>query len=231
MSFKQAVLGDPFAVAMHAILKAPPVDRALVLVYGAGVLGLLTVAAPRALFPASRVAVIARYPHQVELARQLGAEHVFSTRDPAQLVEAIADLVGAQVHRPPRGLPWLLRGVDGIYDMVGSAESLEVGVRIANSKAPIVVAGVAMPARFEWTPHYFKEINLIGSNAFGIEEYGGMRLHGIEHYLRLVEREKLDLTPLITHRFPLERYREAFLAMHSKAGHAAVKGVFTFEAP
>ena len=58
-----------------------------------------------------------------------------------------------------------------------------------------------------------------------------MRLHGIEHYLRLVEREKLDLTPLITHRFPLERYREAFLAMHSKAGHAAVKGVFTFEAP
>ena len=231
MSFEQAVLGDPFAVAMHAILKAPPADGALALVYGAGVLGLLTVAALRALFPAARVAVIARYPHQVELARELGAEHVFSTRDPAELVETAADLVGAQVHRPPRGLPWLLRGVDVIYDMVGSAESLEVGVRIANSKAPIVVAGVAMPARFEWTPHYFKEINLIGSNAFGIEEYGGVRLHGIEHYLRLVEKDELDLTALITHRFPLERYRDAFLALRSKARHGAVKGVFEFDAP
>ena len=95
----------------------------------------------------------------------------------------------------------------------------------------IVVAGVAMPARFEWTPHYFKKINLIGSNAFWIEDYGGVRLHGIEHYLRLVEREELDLTALITHRFPLERYQEAFLAMHSKARHGAVKAVFDFGAP
>ena len=231
VSFDQAVLGDPFAVAMHAILKAPPTDGALTLVYGAGVLGLLTVAALSALFPKARVAVIARYPHQIELAHQLGAEHVISTRDPGEVVETIAELVGAQVHRPPRGLPWLLRGVDFIYDMVGSAESLEVGVRITNPGAAIVVAGVAMPARFEWTPHYFKEINLIGSNAFGIEEYGGIRLHGIEHYLRLVEKEKLDLTPLITHRFRLEQYREAFLGMHSKARHRAVKGVFDFQAP
>lgn len=60
---------------------------------------------------------------------------------------------------------------------------------------------------------------------------GGVRMHGIEHYLRLVEKDELDLTALITHHFPLERYREAFLTMHSKARHAAVKGVFTFEAP
>jgi threonine dehydrogenase-like Zn-dependent dehydrogenase len=231
VSFDQAVLGDPFAVAMHAILKAPPGDGALTLVYGAGVLGLLTVAALRVLFPRARVVVIARYPHQVELAYQLEAEQVISTRDPAEVVETIAELVRVQVHRPPRGLPWLLRGVDAIYDMVGSAESLEVGVRIVNPKAPIVVAGVAMPARFEWTPHYFKEVNLIGSNAFGIEEYGGLRLHAIEHYLRLVEMGKLDLTALITHRFRLEEYREAFLTMHSKARHRGVKGVFDFQAP
>jgi threonine dehydrogenase-like Zn-dependent dehydrogenase len=229
VSFEQAVLGDPFAVAMHAILKAPPPDGALALVYGAGVLGLLTVGALRALFPAARVAVIARYPHQIELARRLGAEHVLSTRDPNELVKMVADLVGARVHQPPRGLPWLLRGVDVIYDMVGSAESLEVGVRIVNPKASIVVAGVAMPARFEWTPHYFKEINLVGSNAFGIEEYGGLSLHGIEHYLRQTAAGKLDLSPLVTHHFRLEEYQEAFLTMHSKGQHGAVKAVFDFQ--
>jgi threonine dehydrogenase-like Zn-dependent dehydrogenase len=177
------------------------------------------------------VAVIARHPHQADLARALGAEHVFSAPDPAELVDAVADLVGARVHRPPRGLPWLLSGVDAIYDMVGTAESLEVGVRIADQKAPIVVAGVAMPARFEWTPHYFKEINLIGSDAFGIEEYGGVRLHGIEHYLWLVVETGLDLTALITHCYPLDRYREAFLVMHSKTRHEAIKAVFDFGAP
>jgi len=231
VNFEQAVLADPFAVAMHAILKAPPAAGALALVYGAGGLGLLTVAALRALFPAARVAIVARYPHQIDLARQLGAKHVISTRDPGKIVETVAEIVGARVHRPPRGLPWLLRGVDVIYDMVGSGESMEVGVRIANPKAPIVIAGVALPSRFEWTPHYFKEINLIGSNAFGVEEYAGLKMHAIEHYLQLVEEEKLDLTPLITHRFRLEQYREAFLVLHSKASHQAVKGVFEFETP
>jgi threonine dehydrogenase-like Zn-dependent dehydrogenase len=231
VSFQKAVLGDPFAVAMHAILKAPPAEGTLAVVYGAGGLGLLTVAALRALFPATQVAIIARHPHQVDLARRLGAEHIISTRDPTEIVETVAEIVGAQVHHPPRGLPWLLRGVDVIYDMVGSAESMEVGVRIANPKAPIVVAGVAKPARFEWTPHYFKEINLIGSNAFGVEEHNGLRMHAIEHYLRLVQKGKLDLAPLITHRFPLEKYREAFLVLHSKATHRAVKGVFEFETP
>jgi threonine dehydrogenase-like Zn-dependent dehydrogenase len=228
VSSEQAVLADPFAVSLHAVLIAPPPEGALTLVYGAGVLGLLSVAALRALYPSTRVAVIARYPHQEELARGLGADHVIRTRDAAQVVETIAEMVGAQVHHPPQGLPWLLRGVDVIYDTVGSAESLEVGVRIAAPRAPIVITGVSPPTRFEWTPHYFKEVALLGSNAFGIEEYGGVRLHGIEHYLRLAAEGKLDLSSLITHRFRLEQYREAFLTMHTKGQHSGVKAVFDF---
>ena len=228
VSSEQAVLADPFAVALHAILIAPPAEGALALVYGAGVLGLLSVAALRTLYPSTRVAVIARYPHQEELARQLGADHVIRTRKAAEIVEAVAELVGAKVYRPPQGLPWLLRGLDAIYDTVGSAQSLEVGVRIAGPRAPIVITGVSRPARFEWTPHYFKEIKLIGSNAFGIEEYGGVRKHGMEHYLQLVAEGKLELSSLITHRFRLEDYREAFLTMHTKGQHGAVKAVFDF---
>lgn len=237
VSFDQAVLADPFSVCLHAILKAPPAGGALALVYGAGVLGLLSVAVLRVLYPAARVAVVARYPHQAELARQLGAERVIRTRDPAAVVEGVADMVGARVHRPPpaglplvagHALPWLLRGVDVIYDTVGSAETLEVGVRVADPRAPIVVTGVGMPARFEWTPLYFKEIKLLGSNAFGLEEVGGVRLHAMEHYLLLVGEGKFDASSLISHRFRLEQFQEAFLVMHSKARHNAVKAVFDF---
>ena len=162
------------------------------------------------------------------MAGQLSAERVIRTREPAEIVETVAEMVGARVHRPPRGLPWLLRGVDVIYDTVGSAETLEVGVRIANPRTSIVITGVSMPARFEWTPLYFKEVALLGSNAFGVEEYGGMRMHAIEHYLRLVDQGKLDVTPLLTHRFRLEDFQEAFLVTHAKARHRAVKAVFDF---
>ena len=229
VTFDQAVLADPFSVSLHAILKAPPGDGALVLVYGAGVLGLLSIAVLRLLYPSVRVIVVARYPHQETMAADLGAEYVIRTRNPTAVVERVAEISGARIHRPERGLPWLLRGVDAIYDTVGSAETLEVGIRVVNPRAPIVITGVGKPARFEWTPLYFKEVALIGSNAFGVEEMNGVRLHAIEHYLRLVEREDLDLSHLITHRFRLEEYQKVFLMMHSKGKHEVVKPVFDFE--
>ena len=34
----------------------------------------------------------------------------------------------------------------------------------------LVVSGVEPPKRFEWTPLYFKELRVIGSNGFGVEE-------------------------------------------------------------
>ena len=229
VSFDQAVLADPFSVCLHAILKAPPAEGALVLVYGAGVLGLLSVAVLRTLYPSAHIVVVARYPHQAEMARDMGAERVIHTRDPAEVVETVAEMVDARVYRPQRGLPWLVRGVDAIYDTVGSAETLEVGVRVATPRAPIVITGVGIPARFEWTPHYFKEIVLLGSNGFGVEEHGAVRLHAMEHYLRLVKEGRLDASSLITHRFRLEQFREAFSVMHSKARHNAVKALFDFE--
>ena len=35
----------------------------------------------------------------------------------------------------------------------------------------------------------------MGSNAFGIEEVEGLRKHGIEHYLDLVQAGRIDLRP------------------------------------
>jgi threonine dehydrogenase-like Zn-dependent dehydrogenase len=229
VSFDQAVLADPFSVSLHAILAAPPPEGALALVYGAGVLGLLSVAILRVLYPSARVVVVARYLHQELRARQLGAEHVIRTRDQAEVVERIAEITGARVQHPRHGSAWLLRGVDVIYDTVGTAESLEVGVRVATSRAPIVITGVGTPARFEWTPLYFKEVRLLGSNAFGVEDLDGVRQHAMAHYLRLAAQGTFDLSSLVTHRFRLQDYREAFLTMHTKARHGAVKAVFDFE--
>jgi threonine dehydrogenase-like Zn-dependent dehydrogenase len=228
VSFDQAVLADPFSVSLHAIFKAPPPEGGLALVYGCGTLGLLSIAILRALYPTARVIAIARYPHQEELARELGAERVIRTRERAEIVEIIAGMVGAAILRPHQGAPWLLRGVDVIYDTIGSAESFEVGVRMAQPRATIVVTGVDQPARFEWTPLYFKEIALVGSNAFGIESFEGESLHAMEIYLRLVAQKRLDTARLITHHFRLDQYKDALVVGRQKQKHRAVKVVFDF---
>ena len=86
------------------------------------------------------------------------------------------------------GIPMLhgARGVRVIYNTVGTAESIEVSVRIAGPRSTVVLSGVDTPQRFEWSPHYFKEVNLVGSNAFGVEEWNGVRKHAMEHYFDLI---------------------------------------------
>ncbi len=227
MSDEQAVLADPFSVQLHAVLRHPPSAGAPALVYGCGTLGLITIATLRRLHPQTPVWAVARHAHQARLARDLGAAELLPLR-PDALIAAVARLCNTKLLMPWRGRPWLMRGPGVVYDAVGSPSSIETSMRLAAPRAKIIVSGVEAPRRFEWTPYYFKELSLVGSNAFAIEDFEGRRMHAMAIYFELVRRG-LDLSPLITHRFGLEDYRRAFLAMHDKARSGAVKAVFAFQ--
>jgi threonine dehydrogenase-like Zn-dependent dehydrogenase len=162
------------------------------------------------------------------MARRLGAQHVLQAAHPLEIIETVASLAGAKVHRPWHGKPMLMRGVQAIYDTVGSAETIEVGVRILQPHGKLVVTGVANPSRFEWTPLYFKEIEILGSNAFGLENFQGLNLHAMQIFLHLFDQKQLDLAPFVTHHFRLEQYQQALLTAHNKARNAAIKVVFDF---
>lgn len=232
VSDEQAVLADPFSVSLHGILKHPPKPGQTALVYGCGTLGLLAIAILRSLYPETRVLAVARFAHQRRLAEQFGASVVLPHEPVKDLVMRVGAETQAQVLTPWYGLPWLYGGgVDVIYDTVGYPETVEVGIRIAAARGAVVVTGVEMPRRFEWTPLYFKEIAIIGSNAFGVEEFEGVRRHSMEIYLDLVRRGRVDVTPLITHRFLLDDYIDAFLACGDQAASGAVKVLFTYGRP
>jgi threonine dehydrogenase-like Zn-dependent dehydrogenase len=225
MSDDAAVLSDPFSVSLHSISRWPPREGRPVLVYGLGTLGLAAVAGLRALFPESPVYAIGRYPKQEALARQFGAAEVL-TGTPNELIEGVAKLTGANVLRPWSGVPWLLDGVDVVYDTVGTPETVAASLRFVCAQGYVVVSGVEMPARFEWTPLYFKEVNLVGSNAFGVETFRGERMHAFEAYHRLVN-EGLDVTPMITHRFPLSHWKDAVMAVAHRDRTQSVKVLLT----
>jgi len=118
--------------------------------------------------------------------------------------------------------------IDVVYDTVGKPETFEVGVRVLKARGTLVKAGVHAPGRWEWSPLYFKEINWVGSNAFGYEEVEGRRKHAIEHYLDLVVDGRVDLRPMLTHTFQLEQWREAFLAIADQGQSGAVKVAIDF---
>jgi threonine dehydrogenase-like Zn-dependent dehydrogenase len=210
-------------------LKRPPGPGSTVLVYGCGTLGLLAIAILRMLYPGTRVLAVARFPHQRALAEHFGAAVVLPHEPVKNLVTRVAQETGAQVMTPWYGLPWLYGGgVEVIYDTVGLPATVETALRIAAARGAVVVTGVEMPQRFEWTPLYFKEIAVIGSNAFGVEEFEGRRRHAMEIYLDLVASRRIDVTPILTHRFGLDQYREAFLACGEQGKSGAVKVLFTY---
>jgi threonine dehydrogenase-like Zn-dependent dehydrogenase len=229
VSDEQAVLADPFSVSLHGVLKRPPAPGSTALVYGCGTLGLVAIAILRVFHPSVRVLAIARFGHQRALAERFGAARVLLHEPVPAIVAGVADETGAQVLRPWYGPPWLYGGgVDVVYDTVGLPETIEVGIRVAAARGAIVVTGVEAPRRFEWTPLYFKEISVIGSNAFGVEEFEGRRRHAIEIYLELVASGRIDVTPILTHRFTLDQWREAFLACGEQGKSEAVKVLFTY---
>ncbi len=227
ISDEAAVLADPFAVSFHAIVRHPPPPGGRAVVYGAGALGQTSVAILRALYPDVEVAVVARFPAQVAMAKAFGASLVVPHEPALDVVQALADWSGGVLHTPFMGLPITRPGhVDVVYDTIGKPETFEVSVRVLAERGALVYTGVSTPGRWEWSPVYFKEITMAGSNAFGVEELDGVRQHAIRHYLDLVAAGRLDITPMVTHRFPLDDWRGALRSLAQPAESGAVKVAF-----
>jgi threonine dehydrogenase-like Zn-dependent dehydrogenase len=228
ISNEAAVLADPFSVSFHAIVRNPPPRGGRVLVYGAGALGLTSVAILHSLYPDVEIAVVARFGAQRDKALKFGASMVLSHEPRLALVEALADWSGAVLHTPFDGLPVAHPGhIDVVYDTVAKAETFEVGVRVLAERGRLVYTGVATPERWEWTPIYFKELSVIGSNAFAQEEFDGVRQHAISHYLGLVADGRIDITPMLTHRFDLPDWFGALKAIARQDQSGALKVAFT----
>ncbi|MHB1503120.1 MAG: zinc-dependent alcohol dehydrogenase [Acidimicrobiales bacterium] len=225
-----AVLADPFAVSLHAVIRNAPPAGGRVLVYGAGALGMTTLAVLRALYPDVEVAVIARFPAQAALARALGAAKIIGSEDQmeaAAIVDELAAWSGGILHPALAGLPMTHPGgIDVVYDTIAKPETLEIGIRLLKSRGSLVWSGVHTPGRFEWTPIYFKELRIVGSNAFGMEEVRGVRQHAISHYLDMVAAGEIELSGMLTHRFALGRWWDAVLALARQQESGAIKVAF-----
>jgi threonine dehydrogenase-like Zn-dependent dehydrogenase len=220
---EQAVFADPFAVSLHAVTRHPPKPGSKVLVYGAGALAQCAIAILRALYPTVEIMVVARFEAQRKLAETLGAHAVVDHEPRLEVIERVAAWSDG-VLQPSDGLPMAFPGgIDVVYDTIGAGETLEVGCRVLAAHGTLVKLGMHGAVKWEDTPVYCKEISYTGSNAFGIEEVEGVRKHGIAHFLDMVGSGRIDLTPMLTHTFRLEEWRDAFTVLADQEASGAIK--------
>jgi len=204
----QASLIEPGAVALHAVLRRPPQAGEQALIIGAGIVGLLVLQAARILSPQTRVTVLTRHPHQADMARQLGADHVIAGDDAAY--DQVAEITGARHYRFPLNRGMLLGGFEVVYDCVGKANTIVDGLRWARAGGTYVLVGIAFQSlKVDISPVWYQEVDLLGSLTFGVEEWRGRRAHTFDLVIEMMQEGALRHHGLITHRFPLAQLQRA----------------------
>jgi threonine dehydrogenase-like Zn-dependent dehydrogenase len=225
MTDEVAVLIEPFACSLHAVLKANLGDTDDALVIGAGTIGLLTIAAIRAIGKSNRVLVIAKYSHQQKLAHELGADVILSPGK--DLYVNFCRVVGAERHQPELGKPVLIGGVDVTFDCVASDATIDDALRFTKAQGRVMLVGMpAIPKNIDWTSTWYKELRVCGAYAYGIEHHAGEPIRTFALGIRLLQQMGDRLAPLIGERFPLSRYRQAIQSALHTGRSKSVKTVF-----
>ncbi|MDQ7911015.1 zinc-binding dehydrogenase [Phytohabitans sp. ZYX-F-186] len=199
---ERAVLVEPLACAIHSVRRVPIPDGASVLVVGAGTVGLFTTLALREYTKAGPIYVIARYGHQRERAREMGATEVLSSDRAAR---ALRRATGGFLARPEQGAEFLLGGTDVAFDCT-SGSGLDTALRVVRAGGTVLLSG--MPnASVDLTPAWFRELSIVGAYASGG--------HDFQDAMALAK--SAPLTGYVDAVYPLSRWRDAI-------GHASSSG-------
>jgi threonine dehydrogenase-like Zn-dependent dehydrogenase len=168
-----AVTVEPVACAVHAVLGADIADGDVVAILGAGTLGLTVTAALSHLAasgrgPAPRVVLAgAKYAHQQQLARELGATEALP---PDQLARAVRRHSHSLSFGGASGeTATLTGGADVVMDCVGSAESIAQSLAMVRPRGTVALVGMPGKVTVDLAPLWHREVRLAGAYAYGTE--------------------------------------------------------------
>lgn len=200
VDFELGALCEPMAVAVHGLRLVDVRFGDRVAVLGAGTIGLMAVAAAKAM-GATYIAATARHPQQRDMALALGADDVFGDDDAG--VRAIGKAT---------------RGADVVVETVGGkANTLADALTVVGVGGRISVLGVfSAPVQIHPITFFMKEPTVVGSNCYGRPG----RQSDYELAIEIMRRNAESLRACITHRFPLADVAKAFAAADDKTSGA-----------
>ena len=208
VSFDQACFATLGAIAMNAVRTAEIGIGDVVAVIGLGLVGQLV--AQLARLQGGVVAAIDLKPERVALAGKLGADHGIS--GPAR--EGVSALTDG-------------RGADCVIVAAASKSSAPArqALEICRDRGRMVIVG-AVGLEFPWNEMYLKSIQLFMSRAYGPGSYDASyekqgrdypfayvrwtENRNMEEFLRLIAAGRVQVEPLVSHRFALAQAAEAY---------------------
>jgi len=206
VSFRQAALGEPISVAVHAAIERTTVHAGdVVLVSGVGCVGLLVLQVAKLEGARVIIAGLEKDARRLDCARKLGADRVVNV-DQENLLEAVMEETGGA-------------GADLVYECAGSPKSLETCLEAVKRQGTLAPVGMyAGPVTVDINAISQKELDVAGSYGYVWTSW--------ERSLALLSGGKIEADMLISHEFPLEQYDAAFRTTQDGAG---VKVIFRMQ--
>ena len=226
VSFDSGAFGTLGAIAMHGFRLGQPQVGESVAVIGLGLLGLITVGIAQA--AGCRVIGFDLDAQRVALAKQMGAEAYVR----GQAEDA------AQAFTEGQGVDVVLICADTPSD-----DPVNLAGAICRDRGRVVAVGnigIDIPRNV----YYYKEIDFIVSRSYGPGRYDPEYEEGghdyplgfvrwtagrnLKAFVDLIGAGKLDISPLITHRFPIEQGAQAYELITAKDAEPFIGVVLTY---
>jgi threonine 3-dehydrogenase len=187
-----AAIFDPFGNAVHTALQFPVLGED-VLITGAGPIGLMAAAVVRHA-GARHVVITDVNPYRLDLARTIGVSVALDVREGS--LEQTQTKLGMK------------EGFDVGLEMSGNPAALQDMLANMSHGARIAMLGLPdEPFPIDWKTVIFDQLPLRGVY--------GRQMYETWYMMTVMLQSGLDISPVITHRFPAERFEDAFATIRS----------------
>lgn len=191
--------GEPLACAMNIFRRGEIVAGQTVAIVGAGFLGALLVRL--ASLKGARVIAISRRAWSLDLAARMGASHTIALDDGDDAVAAVGEITGG-------GL------CERVIEATGKQRPLDLAGQLAGVRGRLVIAGYHQdgPRSVDMQQWNWRGLDVINAH----ERDPAIYMQGLREAIAAVESGRIELGPLLTHSYPLERLGEALDATRDR---------------
>lgn len=198
VDWESAALTEPLACCCKAVLQQGTVRAGdVALITGPGPIGLLALQLARLQGATTILLGTAHDAQRLAVGKRVGADYT---------VQAETDELWPLLDQLSHG-----RGADVVVECAGAPAATRAALRALRKQGQLIQVGLhGRPFEIDFEQIAYKDVQVIGSFASSTSSW--------ERALTLLERQVLQLRPLISHVLPLEEWQKGFAMARSKEG-------------
>jgi threonine dehydrogenase-like Zn-dependent dehydrogenase len=232
ISDEQAILIDPLACSLHAVLANPPKEGEKILIFGAGMIAMGILIMLRALKFTNEITITTRHPFQSDLAKHYGANNIVHWRknQDSAAMKKMADITGGRMLTSTGILHFLQGGFDRVYDCSGTITGMIDASRLIRPGGKLIVAGTPQLGLIDLTALWFRELEVIGVTGRAVETLTGESepRHNYEHVISMMSDGRIDASKIPIGFYRQHEFRKAIRELQNRRRTPTLKSVFDF---